>query len=160
MSCEGANDGELGDVGGSSDGGSADDPFGSGQSTSTLLAKILRIDVNSRSAMGRGRDRHELQYGIPSDNPFVKEPDMGDRGVSVAKGKTARVDFTLSRGDREELRAAHDTFGALVTSIHGMVAVQRHIGVLDDAARAGDVVYPEHIGKAEFLARLADLIAK
>ena len=63
------------------DGGMADDPFGSGQSTSTLLAKMLRIDVNSRSTMGHGRDQHELQYGIPSDNPFVNEPDMGDRGA-------------------------------------------------------------------------------
>jgi len=63
------------------DGGLGDDPFGSGQSTSTLLAKMLRIDVNSRSTMGRGRDRRELQYGIPSDNPFVNEPDMGERGA-------------------------------------------------------------------------------
>jgi glucose/arabinose dehydrogenase len=58
------------------DGGLADDPFGSGQNTSTLLAKMLRIDVNTRSTVGRGLHRHELQYGIPQDNPFVNEPDM------------------------------------------------------------------------------------
>jgi len=63
------------------DGGNGDDPFGSGQSTSTLLAKMLRIDVNSRATLGRGRNRHEVEYGIPSDNPFVNEPDMGDRGA-------------------------------------------------------------------------------
>jgi quinoprotein glucose dehydrogenase len=63
------------------DGGSADDPYGSGQNTATLLAKMLRIDVNTRSTVGRGRFRHELQYGIPADNPFVKEPDMGDLGT-------------------------------------------------------------------------------
>ena len=57
------------------DGGLAGDPFGSGQSTSTLLAKMLRIDVNTRSMAGRGKNQHELQYGIPSDNPFVHEPD-------------------------------------------------------------------------------------
>lgn len=63
------------------DGGQGDDPFGSGQSTATLLAKMLRIDVNTRSTAGTGKRRHELPYGIPSDNPFVKEPDMGDRGA-------------------------------------------------------------------------------
>jgi len=63
------------------DGGSGDDPFGSGQSTATLLAKMLRIDVNARGTAGSGKNKHELQYGIPSDNPFAKEPDMGSRGA-------------------------------------------------------------------------------
>jgi quinoprotein glucose dehydrogenase len=59
------------------DGGNGGDPFGSGQSTSTLLAKILRIDVNTRSTAKVGRQTQELQYGIPRDNPFVNEPDGG-----------------------------------------------------------------------------------
>jgi len=63
------------------DGGAADDPYGSGQNTATLLAKMLRIDVNTRSTAGRGRYRHELQYGLPPDNPFMNEPDMGDLGT-------------------------------------------------------------------------------
>lgn len=63
------------------DGGYADDPFGSGQSTSTLLAKLLRIDVNTRTNLGHGHDERHLEYGIPADNPFVNEPDMGDRGA-------------------------------------------------------------------------------
>jgi len=54
------------------DGGAANDPHGNGQSTSTLLAKILRIDVNTRSP-GGGRDHRPLEYGIPKDNPFVNE---------------------------------------------------------------------------------------
>lgn len=45
------------------DGGSEGDPSGNGQNPQTLLAKILRIDVNTTSA---GR-----QYGIPPDNPFA-----------------------------------------------------------------------------------------
>jgi len=58
------------------DGGLGGDPFGSGQSTATLLAKMLRIDVNTRSTAGSNRNKHELQYGIPSDNPFAHEPDI------------------------------------------------------------------------------------
>jgi glucose/arabinose dehydrogenase len=48
---------------GMGDGGSAGDPMGNGQSLTTLLGKILRIDVNSPSA-----DRN---YGIPNDNPYA-----------------------------------------------------------------------------------------
>src|SRR4029078_12712987 len=47
------------------DGGSGGDPQGNGQRTNTLLAKILRIDVDHRDAASG------LAYGIPADNPFV-----------------------------------------------------------------------------------------
>ena len=47
---------------GMGDGGSAGDPMGNGQSLTTLLGKILRIDVNTPS---EGRS-----YGIPNDNPY------------------------------------------------------------------------------------------
>jgi glucose/arabinose dehydrogenase len=45
------------------DGGSGGDPFGNGQNRSSLLGKILRINVDLSS---NGRN-----YSIPSDNPFV-----------------------------------------------------------------------------------------
>ncbi|MGZ7180494.1 MAG: PQQ-dependent sugar dehydrogenase [Halobacteriota archaeon] len=45
------------------DGGGEGDPLGNGQNLSTLLGKILRIDVNSGSP--------GLNYSIPRDNPFV-----------------------------------------------------------------------------------------
>ena len=48
---------------GMGDGGSGGDPLGNGQNRSTLLGKILRVDVDSSSD---GRN-----YGIPNDNPFV-----------------------------------------------------------------------------------------
>jgi len=62
------------------DGGRGDDPFGNGQSTSTWLGKMLRIDVNTRTTLGEGKRTRQLEYGIPSDNPFVKEADMGGVG--------------------------------------------------------------------------------
>jgi glucose/arabinose dehydrogenase len=68
------------------DGGSNNDPFNSGQNTSTLLAKILRIDVNTRLGTGTGKDRKLLPYGIPADNPWVGEPDMA--GNSGARKET------------------------------------------------------------------------
>ena len=44
------------------DGGSGGDPFGNGQNKSTMLGKILRINVDS-AAGGK-------QYSVPADNPF------------------------------------------------------------------------------------------
>jgi len=55
------------------DGGAAHDPHNNGQNTATLLAKILRIDVNSRATVWQGRDKKNLEYGIPKDNPFASE---------------------------------------------------------------------------------------
>jgi glucose/arabinose dehydrogenase len=46
----------------SGDGGSGGDPFNFAQDTSSLLGKILRIDVEGMSVGGN--------YGIPADNPF------------------------------------------------------------------------------------------
>lgn len=42
------------------DGGSGGDPFGNGQSLSTPLGKLLRLDVD-----------HGSPFAVPSDNPFV-----------------------------------------------------------------------------------------
>jgi len=85
------------------DGGLGGDPFGSGQSTATLLAKILRIDVNTRSMAGSGKNKHELQYGIPQDNPFAHEPEIesGARKEIFAYGlrNPWRYSFDSKTGD-------------------------------------------------------------
>jgi len=85
------------------DGGLGGDPFGSGQSTSTLLAKMLRIDVNTRATVGRGVNQHQLQYGFPPDNPFVSLPDneSGARKEIFAYGlrNPWRYSFDRKTGD-------------------------------------------------------------
>jgi len=53
----------LGDGGGADDKGLGHAPGGNGQSTDTMLGKILRIDVDSAS--------NKKAYAIPPDNPFV-----------------------------------------------------------------------------------------
>ncbi len=63
------------------DGGKGRDPFGNGQNTGTMLAKILRIDVNTRAVLGSGQVQEKLAYGIPADNPFVGEPYMFGDGA-------------------------------------------------------------------------------
>jgi glucose/arabinose dehydrogenase len=78
------------------DGGSNNDPFNSGQNACSLLGKILRIDVNSCS----GKGKKELPYGIPKDNPWVGEPEMG-------KNSGARKE-TYAWGLREVWRYSWD----------------------------------------------------
>jgi glucose/arabinose dehydrogenase len=63
------------------DGGKGCDPFNSGQNTATMLAKILRIDVNTRTVLGSGQVQEKLAYGIPADNPLVGEPYMFGLGA-------------------------------------------------------------------------------
>jgi len=48
------------------DGGYQDDPFYSAQNRTSLLGKVLRIDVNNKD--------NGKQYAIPSDNPFANDP--------------------------------------------------------------------------------------
>jgi glucose/arabinose dehydrogenase len=81
------------------DGGLGGDPFGSGQSTSTLLAKMLRIDVNSRETVGRGNREHELPYGIPRDNPFVHEQNARQEIFAYGLRNPWRYSFDRETGD-------------------------------------------------------------
>lgn len=53
---------------GSGDGGWEGDPLEAGQDLSTLLGKLLRIDVDTTNGL--------QAYGIPEDNPFVRPPEL------------------------------------------------------------------------------------
>jgi glucose/arabinose dehydrogenase len=81
------------------DGGNGGDPFGSGQSTATLLAKMLRIDVNSRATVRDGNRSHELPYGIPSDNPFVNEKSARHEIYAYGLRNPWRYSFDRQTGD-------------------------------------------------------------
>ncbi|MBG89801.1 MAG: hypothetical protein CMO80_23285 [Verrucomicrobiales bacterium] len=71
-------------------------PRGNGQDMSTLLGKILRIDVNKKS---RGK-----QYGIPADNPFVGK--KGVRPEIWASGIRNPWGLCFDQGGKNELFVA------------------------------------------------------
>ncbi len=71
------------------DGGSGGDPENNGQTLSTLLGAILRIDVNSRDA--------GLEYAIPPDNPFVAA--SGARGELWSVGLRNPWRFSVDPAD-------------------------------------------------------------
>ena len=73
------------------DGGKANDPLGSGQDLSKLLGSILRIDVDTRSP--------GLEYGIPSDNPFVDRPNAWPEIFAYGVRNIWRMSFDPKTGD-------------------------------------------------------------
>ncbi len=62
----------------SGDGGSGGDPLNNAQNITNLLGKIIRIDVNNPQS--------PLNYGIPSDNPFVDSTNVNVRKEIFAWG--------------------------------------------------------------------------
>ncbi|MEX0787160.1 MAG: PQQ-dependent sugar dehydrogenase [Anaerolineales bacterium] len=72
------------------DGGGGGDPLGSGQSPTTLLGKILRLDVDTASP-----------YAVPIDNPFYNDPNPAVREEIWDYGfrNPWRFSFDRSTGD-------------------------------------------------------------
>lgn len=75
------------------DGGSAGDPLGNGQDTSTLLGAILRIDVSDATP--------EHPYAIPPDNPFADPPEADKRAEIWAYGLRNPWRFSFDRATGE-----------------------------------------------------------
>jgi glucose/arabinose dehydrogenase len=80
----------AGDGGG---GGDQHGPIGNGQSLSTLLGKILRIDVRNQNT-GDG-----LAYDIPATNPFVSTPNARAEIWAYGLRNPWRFSFDRATGD-------------------------------------------------------------
>lgn len=73
------------------DGGAAGDPQDNAQNTQTLLGKMLRIDVNTND--------EAIPYTIPSDNPFVDDPNVLDEIWAIGLRNPWRFSFDRTTGD-------------------------------------------------------------
>jgi glucose/arabinose dehydrogenase len=73
------------------DGGGGGDPRGSGQSLTTYLGKILRLDVDNPSG--------SLAYGIPADNPFRDENGALPEIWATGLRNPWRTSFDRATGD-------------------------------------------------------------
>jgi glucose/arabinose dehydrogenase len=74
---------------GMGDGGSGNDPQNHAQDLTSLLGKMLRIDVNTTTG--------QLPYGIPPDNPFVGSPQPGVHNEIWACGLRNPWRFSFDR---------------------------------------------------------------
>jgi glucose/arabinose dehydrogenase len=74
------------------DGGGGGDPLGSGERLDTLLAKILRIDVDRSGTDGTA-------YAIPPDNPFADEPNARPEIWHTGLRNPWRMKFDSVTGD-------------------------------------------------------------
>lgn len=70
------------------DGGQAGDVFGNGQNGRTMLGAMMRIDADGGTP-----------YGIPSDNPFLGNPDVLDEIWAIGLRNPWRYSFDRQTGD-------------------------------------------------------------
>jgi glucose/arabinose dehydrogenase len=97
------------------DGGGGGDPLDSGRHLDTLLAKVLRIDIDARSA--------DAPYTIPADNPFVQTDGARHEIWLTGLRNPWRIRFDRATGDlwigdvgqgeREEIDVARAGVGGL-----------------------------------------------
>ena len=75
---------------GMGDGGSANDPRGNGRSLGTLLAKILRIDIDGGGS---------APYAVPADNPFLDVAGARPEIWATGMRNPWRMNFDRATGD-------------------------------------------------------------
>ncbi len=73
---------------GSGDGGSSGDPENNAQDMSSLLGKVLRIDVDNGSP-----------YSIPSGNPYIEDPEIANEIWASGLRNPWRFSFDRETGD-------------------------------------------------------------
>ncbi len=73
------------------DGGSGGDPNNNGQNKKSLLGKLLRIDVN--------KAENGKEYAIPTDNPFVNNPDFAPEIWAYGLRNPWRFSFDRATND-------------------------------------------------------------
>jgi hypothetical protein len=96
---------------GSADGGSAGDPYNHAQNLKSIFGKILRIDP-------LGHDSANGKYGIPSSNPFVKNPDALGEVYSYGHRNPQRFSWDPANGRMFEAEIGQN----LVEEINQIVA--------------------------------------
>jgi glucose/arabinose dehydrogenase len=82
------------------DGGMGGDPYGYAQNMSSLLGKLLRIDVAPRG---------DAQYGIPEDNPYADARVVQSNAITDVIGETSGLSLEAAYytpGNRREIWAA------------------------------------------------------
>jgi glucose/arabinose dehydrogenase len=77
------------------DGGSGNDPLNNGQNPLTLLAKMLRIDVDGDDFPGDA----SRNYAIPADNPYVGNAGVLDEIWALGMRNPYRWSFDAANGD-------------------------------------------------------------
>lgn len=100
---------------GMGDGGAAGDPHNNGQTLSTLLGKILRIDVDNGDP-----------YGVPQNNPFVANSEARPEIWSYGWRNPWRFSFDRATGDLYIADVGQNQYEEVDVELAGSVGGQNY----------------------------------